>query len=154
MTAKEYLEQLPNIRLRIRAIRRRIAECDDRATHITSNFSGTPSQHNGGASSKVADNVVAKVELESELDAIAKEFEAFEHRAALEINRLPDNLYSALLFEKYINGLTWEQVAEAIQRDADYTRKELHSKALTSFDEIIPADTRKNPVIPPQNMVD
>lgn len=147
MTAKEYLEQLPNIRLRIRAIKRRIAECDDRATHITSSFSGMPAQH--GGASKIEENMEKKIDLDSELKAIVMEFEAFERRAVLEINRIPDNLQSALLIEKYINGLTWEQVAEAIGKDADYTRKELHSKALTSFDEIIPPDTRKNPVIPP-----
>ena len=147
MTAKEYLEQLPDMRLRIQALSRKIAECDDRATQIASSTPDAAPRHNGGASSKIETNVGEKVDLESTLKKIKKEFELFEQRAIIEINKLPDNKQSALLFERYINGLTWERIAEVLEKDVDYTRKELHSKALASFDEIVPPDTRKNPVI-------
>lgn len=148
MTAKEYLEQLTNMRIRINSINRKISECQERATNTAAKISGDIPQHNGETSGKIADNISKKVDLETTLQKIKEVFEEFEIRATAEINRVPDNLYSGLLFEKYVNGLTWEQVAEAIGKDPDYTRKDLHSKALVYFEEINPEHTRINPVIP------
>lgn len=148
MTAKEYLEQLPGMRLRIAAIERKIVECRHRATNTASNQSGEIPQHNGAVSCKVADCAVQSADYETELKQIKSEFEAFERRASAEINRIPDNLLSAVLFEKYINGLTWDEVAMFVGKDADYVRKGLHGIALAKFDEVIPENTRKCPCIP------
>lgn len=148
MTAKEYLEQLTEMRVRIKALNRKIAECKERATNTASNAFGEAVQNNGTISSKIADNMENKVTLEAILNKVKEEFEEFEIRATIEINRVPNNLHSGLLLEKYVNGLTWEQVAEAIDKDPDYTRKDLHSRALASFEETNPEHTRKNPVIP------
>lgn len=147
MTAKEYLEQLTNMRIRINSINRKISECQDRATNTAVNISGNAPQHNGETSEKIADNIGKKIDLETTLQKTKEAFEEFEVRATIEINRIPNNLYSGLLFEKYVNGLTWEQVAEVIEKDPDYTRKDLHSKALACFEEINPENTRINPVI-------
>ncbi len=147
MTAKEYLEQLIDIRVRIKALNRKISECRERASNTAAGSSGETTQHSGENTSKIVRNVENKLELEASLEKIKFEFEQFETRATLEINRLPNNQYTGLLMEKYVNGLTWEQVAEAIDKDPDYTRKVLHSRALAEFEKINPEHARKNPVI-------
>ncbi len=144
MTAKEYLEQLPDMRVRINAIRRKIAECKERASDTSAKMSD---QRGSGSCGKIEGNVGKAVDIETELKELLKEFEMFELRASREICSMPNSLYSGLLFEKYINGLSWEQVAEAIDKDIDYTRKVLHSKALSEFDSIIPEKTRFCPCI-------
>lgn len=144
MTAKEYLEQLPGMRVRINAIRRKIAECKDRASDTSAKLSD---QRVSGGCGKIEGNVGEAVDIEAGLKELLKEFEKFELRASREICSMPNSLYSGLLFEKYINGLSWEQVAEAIDKDIDYTRKVLHSKALSEFDTIIPEKARFCPCI-------
>ena len=69
MTAKEYLEQLPDMRIRINAIRRKIAECKDRASDTAAKFSD---QHNGGNCSKIEGNVTKAVDIETELKELLK----------------------------------------------------------------------------------
>ncbi len=145
MTAKEYLEQLPDMRVRINAIKRKIAECMERASDTSAKISGERS--GSGSRGKVEKNVEQAVDIEIELRQLVKQFEQLELRASKEICSLPTSIYSGLLFEKYINGLSWEQVAEAIGKDVDHTRKVLHSKALAEFDRLIPENTRFYPCI-------
>ena len=144
MTTKEYLEQLPNMQIRINAIKRKIAECKERATDISIK-QASDSQHNGNVTNKIENNMDKKIDLEKELENLKNQFESFEVRVIAEINKIPNSLYSGLLFEKYINGLSWEEVAEVIGKGTEYTRKELHSKALLEFDIYTPENTRKSP---------
>lgn len=145
MTAKEYLEQLPYMRVRINAMKRKIEECREKASDTSAKING---EHFGSSSiSKIEKNTEKAVDLETELRELVKQFEQLEVRASRAICSLPTSLYSGLLFEKYINGLSWEQVAEAIGKDVDHTRKVLHSKALAEFDRQIPENTRFYPCI-------
>ena len=146
MTAKDYLEQLPNMRIRINALNRKIAECIDRASDTSAKISGSFSG-NSKSVSKIESNTEQAIDMERELKELVIQFEEFELRASKEICSIPNSLYSGLLFEKYINGLSWEQVAEAIGKDVDHTRKVLHSKALMEFDKVIPENTRLYPCI-------
>lgn len=153
MTAKEYLEQLPDLQLRINSLKRKIEVCHERGTDISIHQSDGIHSNTYG-SSKVVNTAENAADLSKVRYLIANEFLAFKSRAVVEINRIPNNLYAALLMDKYVNGLTWEEVAENIGKDFDYTRKVLHSKALESFDKFVPPCTRKNPVIPPADMLE
>ena len=54
-----------------------------------------------------------------------------------QINMIDNNLYVALLQNRYVNCCTWEETAELIDKDIDYTKKELHSRALKEFEKIL-----------------
>lgn len=150
MTAKEYLELLPDMQLRINAIGRQIKACDDRAKDVSLKLCESNGSSGRG---KIEGNIEDKVDYEAELRKLKKEFEDFVLKAANEIGRLPTSLYSAILFDHYINGLPWETVAAANGYSTDYTRKDLFEKAISEFERIIPEDTRLSPCIPLPDMI-
>lgn len=147
MTTKEYLEQVTGIELRIRSLEENIERCRERAEKMTPSYSGSPG--GSGQSDKISGNVGEKIDLEETLKELLHEFKSFEKRVTLEIHRIRNNTFATLLEDKYINGLTWDQITEKLgYMDSDYVRKELHCKALRDFDLTTPENTRKNPVIP------
>lgn len=147
MTAKEYLEQLPNMRSRIRAIERKINECKARASDISAKLTDLQGSSDLG---KIERNVDKAVDMEAELKAMVAEFEEFELKASQQIAKLPNGMYSGLLFNRYINGMTWEDIAEEIDKGVEYVRKELHSKALAEFSVCYPDYPRLSPCILPK----
>ena len=149
MTAKEYLEQLPDMRIRIKAIRQRINEFKERASDTAAKLSD---QHSSSGVGKVEGNVMRAVDIEAQLKEIVQEFEEFELRASQQISKLPTGIYSSLLFNRYINGMTWEDIAEEIDKGVEYVRTELHSKALAEFSLCYPDYPRLSPCILPKKV--
>ena len=49
---------------------------------------------------------------------------------------MPNKLYAALLIDKYISNMTWQEVAEHINKEYDYTKGVLHDRALSNFAKI------------------
>lgn len=144
MTAKEYLNQLPNMQLRINSLRKSIQLCRERAVGTGIQFSDMPPVHGNG--NKIACNTEKKVDFETELLKLADEFEKFRIRVIHEINRIPDNRCVSVLINRYINNMSWEKITEEIgEKNPEYVRKELHEKALKKFEEINPENLRKPP---------
>ncbi len=148
MTIKEYLSQLTDIRLRIEAIERSIEKCYSNAEKTTSTTSEVPNHTLGTTSNKVEENVLKVVEYKQQLESLENQFEEFAFRATCEINKIQDNVLVALLINKYVCGLTWEEVSEIIDKNLDYTKKELHTKALKEFEKMNPNYPSKSPCIP------
>lgn len=144
MTVKEYLEELPNMRMRIRAMERKIQECKERASDTSAKLTD---EHGSGGGNKITDNVDEAVDLEAKLKEMVKGFKRFELIVSEQIGKMPNSTYSGLLFNKYINGMTWEEVAAETDKGVDYVRKELHSKALAEFSKIYPDYPRFTPCI-------
>lgn len=144
MTAKEYLLQIRDIDKKIASLERSIEQCKERATSITAKFSEIPPQHNGSVSQKIAINAEKAVDYETDVKMLKEEAEQLKIKISREIDNVPNNTYSALLRDYYVNGLPWEDVAENIDKDSDYTKKELHNKALAMFEKSF----LKNPQIP------
>lgn len=143
MTAKEYLLQIRDIDKKIASLERSIEQCKERATSITSKFSEIPPQHNGDVSQKIAINAEKAVDYETDVKMLKEEVEQLKIKISREIDDVPNNTYSALLRDYYVNGLPWEDVAENIDKDSDYTRKVLHQSALKEF-EIMFLDKPEN----------
>ena len=78
MTAKEYLELLPDMQLRINAIGRQIKACDDRAKDISLRLCESAGSSGRG---KIEGNIEDKVDYEAELRKLKKEFEDFVLKA-------------------------------------------------------------------------
>lgn len=144
MTAKEYLEHLPDMRVRIRAMERKIKDCEERASDTSAKLTD---QRGNGDGNKITDNVDEAIDLEAELKAMVAEFKRFELIASQQIGKMPNSTYSGLLFNKYINGMTWEEISEELDKGVEYVRKELHSKALAEFSNCYPDYPRFAPCI-------
>lgn len=147
MTAKEYLYQLTNIHKRIAAIEGVIAECYSRATKVTTSFSDTPSSgtHHGNSTE---DSFIKYAEKKESLQALCDELETFAYKVTREISLMTNNTYAALLINKYVRNRTWEQVAEDLGLNTDYTKGELHSKALAAFEQEIMSTSQNLLVFP------
>ena len=137
MTAKEFLKQyevLNNKALRCKTEYETELEKIDAIGSTLSNDAGMP--HGTGISRKTEDRAIRLADKalkwkEAELDAIEKRQEVFEV-----INRVP-GIEGDLLYERYINLKSWEQVAEAIDRSDKWCRTRLHSNALQIVKKII-----------------
>lgn len=148
MTAKEYLEQVIGIDKRINSLEHRLEMLKESAERITPMY-GSISSGTRKSSDKLSENIGEKIDIEKEIITLKEEFKAFQIRVEKEIHRIPNNVYATLLAEKYINGTSWNEIAEIIgYNDVKYVRKILHSKALAEFERINPQNTRFLPCIP------
>lgn len=146
MTAKECLSQLTNMRLRIEALENAIVKCYSNAAKTTPGYGD--GFVGGTSDNKIESNVERVVEYEAELTNLINTLEQFQYDLTMEINRIPNNIYVALLINKYICDDPWEVVAVKLDKTCDYTQKELHSKALAEFERVVMADPRKPLEIP------
>lgn len=126
MTAKEYLKQGHTVARDVRFKRERIARLRDMAEHSTSfhtagRVSGTPQR------SKMENCIVQIDELEREIDAAVGLLG--EIRAA--IGRVENPAYRNVLELRYIDGMTWEQIADRMHY-SDRWVKVLHGRALVA----------------------
>lgn len=137
MTAKEYLMRANNIDLEIDSLNISIQKCRERATKITSVFSDLPAQHNGDVSDKIGLNVAEMVDYTTRALEMMKESEQLKVEIMIQIHKMANKLYAALLIDKYISNMTWQEVAEHINKEYDYTKGVLHDRALSNFTKII-----------------
>lgn len=146
MTAKECLSQVTNIHQRIEALENAIATCYSRAAKSTVSYGdGTGG---GGSENKIEHNVEKIDEYERKLKELADNLEKFSYEMTMEINRIPNNTYAALLINKYICDDTWAVVAEKIGKSEDYVKRELHGMALNEFERIVMTTPRYPLVFP------
>ena len=126
MTAKEFLR-------RARSIDRRIDEATERVERLRarlesgrmSSITGMP---RGGASdwTVTADRLI---EFERVVNARVRDMCRLKRLAQEAIDRVEDARYRELLELYYIDGFTWEQVAETMEYDVRHVTR-LHGEAL------------------------
>lgn len=115
MTAKEYLEQIENIDVKIKSLdmqerRLRNKQGDEKSSQ----------------------------ELCGLINNLRNESIELQKKITAEIYSLKDNRYSVLLAEKYLNGATWEQIATSLgYNSVKYVRKVMFPNALTEFEKIL-----------------
>lgn len=135
MNAKEYLSQLLNINKRIKSLELTIQKYYCKAENCTSNTSGVPPSSHSNYS-KVESNVINVIESRQELQSLIDKRTELILSITKQINLIDNNLYVALLQNRYVNCCTWEETAELINKDVDYTKKKLHIRALKEFEKI------------------
>lgn len=127
MTAKEYLQQYGHAIKRTHAISDHLAElravCEQLRTE-------------DGKRVALDKAVAAKVDAEEKYKAEIIALCRLETEIACTIDRLQEP-YRTLLFERYINGKTWEQVAVDMHYSYVHIVHRLHPAALTAVAEII-----------------
>ena len=132
MQPKEYLRQLQRRDARINALIERQRHYYDLATRITPGYrtdGGGPSGH----SSRVADCASKIADLEREIDRRIDEYVDLTREIEAAIDRIPDGRYRDVLRFRYVNGWTWERIADEMGYDLRWVHR-LHGQALAMIE--------------------
>lgn len=130
MTAKEYLMQYREAMRRTQAITAHLAELRAVCEQLR-----TEDGHRIALDKAVAELVDAEAKTAAEVDRLT----VLEAEIIGAIDRVPEP-YRTLLYERYINGKTWEQVAV----DMHYSYRgvtKMHGRALQTLKECIEVPT-------------
>lgn len=131
MTAKEYLQQYRDAMRRTHAISDHIAELRAVCEQLR-----TEDGHRVALDKAVAELVDAREKSEAEV----AQLEDLETEIICTIKKLREP-YHTLLYERYINGLTWEQIA--VRMNYSYRRvTQLHGEALKLLKDCLEFPTR------------
>lgn len=135
MTPKEYLQQYRDAVRRAAAAQDHLDELRSMATRITPNYGGE-----GGGTHQTGDKLGAAVarilDAESRVSDELEMLEATEREVVKTINGVQDGTLNTLLYERYINGKTWERIA--VLMNYTYRRvTQLHGKALNAVKDFL-----------------
>lgn len=135
MTPKEYLQQYRDAVRRATAAQDHLAELRAMAERITPKYDGEPSgSHSSG--DKLGAAVAKIIDAEERLDEQITMLIATEREVERTINSVKDSIMRKLLYERYINGKTWEQIA--VMLNYTYRRiTQLHGNALLVVEQIM-----------------
>ena len=128
--AKAYLMQYRQAAARLHAISDHIAELRAVCEQLH-----TEDGHHIALDKAVAELVDASERAEAEVAQLCR----IETEIARTIDRLPEP-YRTLLYERYINGKTWEQVAVRMNYSYRHTTK-LHGTALNILKDVLECPT-------------
>lgn len=114
MTAKEYLEQIENIDIKIKALamqKRRLQN-------------------------KSRDSEELR-RLEQDIEDMETSCINLQKKITEEIHSMKNHVYASILSAKYLSGATWEEITLMLgYKDEKYVRTTLHSKALKEFSKL------------------
>lgn len=136
MTAKQFLKQYEDANRRALRYKTEYEAEQELIDNVRSTLGGDGMPHGSGVSRKVEDQAIRLNEKLlkwkcAELDAIRVRQEVFEV-----IRKVP-GVEGDLLYERYINLKSWEQVAEACDRSDKWCRTRLHSNALQIVSKLL-----------------
>lgn len=131
MTAKEYLMQYRSAMRRTQAITEHLSELRAVCEQLR-----TEDGHRIALDKAVAELVDAEAKTAAEIDRLTE----LESEIIGTIGRVPEP-YATLLYERYINGKTWEQVAVDMHYSYVHVVHNLHPKALKTVRDLIAFNT-------------
>ena len=141
MTAKEYLMQYRNAVRKVSAAQDHLDELRAMATRITPNYGGEGGgTHQTG--DKLGEAVARIIEAESRVSDELELLEATEREVIMTISSVQDGTLSTLLYERYINGKTWEQIAVCM----NYSYRQItrmHGAALSAVKYVLECPIEK-----------
>lgn len=130
MTTKQYLSQYKRMMKECRCLDIEIEELWNQLTSTTASSDGMPRGTVTDRQTKLHAIMADKVQVKRQKKKEAEELMA----EILEtIDQVTDPIYRQLLFERYIQNRTWEDIAIDLSYVEEYVRGELHSKALNEI---------------------
>lgn len=135
MDAKEYLNQVKKLDFQIKNKLIEKQQWKDIALGITANMDGERVQ-SSGAKSKMASAVEKCVDMEAEIDSLVDRLIDTKKDVIQTIEKLDSPMSYDLLHKKYIQFMTFEEIAEYYGRDYT-TITTAHGRALKSVQAII-----------------
>lgn len=132
MTAKEYLLGIKQLERAIRLKQEEIEELRSLAESITVKTGEEPVQ-TSGTSDKVGNIVARIVDLQREMeDSVMKYLDKRAECIGL-LEKMQNIDEREVLYRRYIQDMTWEDVANAMGYTSEYVRGALHMNALSNF---------------------
>lgn len=138
MTAKEYLQQYREAVLRAKAAMDHRDEMRAMAERITPNYSGGGGGHQTG--DRLGAAVARIVDAEARVDAEIELMTATAREVEATISAVQEP-YRTLLYERYINGKTWEQIAVIMCYSYRQITR-MHGSALIAVKHVLECPTR------------
>ncbi len=139
MTPKEYLLQYRDAVRRATAAQDHLDELRAMAERITPNYGGS-----GGGTHQTGDKLGAAVarlvDAENRVSDELELLEATEREVIGTIDKITDGTLHTLLYERYINGKTWERIAVEMNYSYRGVTK-MHGRALQAVKECIEVPT-------------
>lgn len=132
MTAKEYLSQLRHLKIRMISNANEIESLTDVATSITSAINNDGIQTTGATSDKLGNCVARIIDMQNQIIADTDRLEELRVEIVARIDLLDNPKYRDLLMLRYVNDMTFEEIADTM----DCTRRwitKLHGRALHEF---------------------
>lgn len=131
MTKKE-LSQLYYLNREIEEQQRRVRELENLATSCTSQITGMPRAE--GVSDKIAKYVTEIADLKALIDLNLKKCFYELNRLNRYINTVEDSEMRMILSLRYINGLSWQQIAFSIGYQDESVPRKRHNRFLRKFE--------------------
>lgn len=128
MTAKEFLLRGRLLQGRIRALQTCKRRAYERATSATTHLHKVDVRGKGPGRSDDAMAEYAK--LSAQIDAETARLFAIQRDLLDLFSEMEDNRLAQCMIEYYVNGKTWEQVAELTHYSVQYMSRALHPRAL------------------------
>ena len=133
MTSKEKKQYLSRYKKLDNEIDRKLEECQkwhDKAEKITPTISDMPKSNSG--SNKIESAVERIIDLENELNEKIDCLVALRRNIESDISSVEDDTLRTLLEYRYIDGMTWEEVAVKMNFNYRWVLR-LHGRALTKL---------------------
>lgn len=132
MDAKEYLNQLKNLDIKIESLERQKNMLWSKCQGSASKLSYAPkSNSSGGGFEVIADKAM---DMQKDIDEKINDLLSLKKQVIDSLDCIENNLYYAILFERYVNLLTWEKMAEMLNYDYKHLQR-LHVKAIKEYQE-------------------
>lgn len=128
MKAKEYLQQLDVLRVKIRELEERTRFYEDLATKCTASYSMSAAK-GGSGEGRVSAAAAEAVDKAAEMRAEIAAYFALEREITAVIREVENPTCRTLLECRYIAGWSLSKTADVMGYDYDYVRK-LHGRAL------------------------
>lgn len=135
MTPKEYLLQYRDAVRRATAAQDHLAELRTIAERITPNYGASGGTHQTG--DRLGNAIAKIVDAEARVDQEITMLIATEREVERTINAVDNSIFRKLLYERYINGKTWEMIAVLLHYSHQHVVHVLHPKALDAVKHLI-----------------
>lgn len=138
MTAYEFLHRVLGTKEELEAVQAAVAEAEAMATSMTPKLSGMPSTGSGEAR-KVESAAIAAAEFLTELTEYKEKLVRQRAQAFKAIMKLKKQTWRAVLIERYINGLRFEDIAAKMNYEPSGIYR-IHRIALKEI--VVPKDVK------------
>lgn len=135
MTARECLNGLRDMHIRLRRLERDIKEIRAKLYSLRA-IDYSKERVTGGEPSDLAEQIA---HFNAKLEQAQEEWRrlvAYSDAVDAMISRIPSKNLQALLHERYVNAGSWEQVAEVVGVSRQWVNRRMHLEALKEFEKI------------------
>lgn len=139
MTPKEYLQQYRHAADRARAALEHLEELESIATRVTPLYGGEGCGQHQSGDEKMCNAVDKIIEAKNRVSDELETLEATDREIIGTIDKITDGTLHTLLYERYINAKTFEQIAVSMSYSWRQTIR-LHGTALNSVRSILIKD--------------